>query len=178
MKAHYYMSRAHLALHDFDDALKHAKVAHELCISSGDNSLTFTTTQVLRCKKDRWEHMERLRVHEGTELESEVLAMMERERDVVLQEPNGEVYRKDIEQEWERRISQMHQVFEKARTAGGKRRDVPDWAIDDISFGIMVDPVIVGSLSPMKTRANPVCSPQTRRPRLASHMSVRPSWNT
>ncbi|UKZ54133.1 hypothetical protein TrVGV298_007939 [Trichoderma virens] len=33
-------------------------------------------------------------------------------------------------------------VFEAARAQNQKKREVPDWAIDDISFDIMVDPVI------------------------------------
>jgi hypothetical protein len=37
----------------------------------------------------------------------------------------------------------MRDVFEKARPKEEKRRQVPDWAIDDISFCVMVDPVIV-----------------------------------
>jgi STIP1 family protein 1 len=178
LKAHYYRSQAHLALHDYNDALQHAKYAHDLCVKSGEtNSLAATTAQVLHCKKDRWEHMERRRVREGTELESEVLAMMERERDMVLGEPNGEVYRKEIEQEWEQRITQMRRVFERSRTAEEKKRKVPDWAIDEISFGIMVDPVVVGSPSPTEAHAKLLLT-STRRPRLASRMSVRPSWNT
>jgi len=34
-------------------------------------------------------------------------------------------------------------VFERARPKAERRRQVPDWAIDDISFCVMVDPVIV-----------------------------------
>jgi STIP1 family protein 1 len=36
-------------------------------------------------------------------------------------------------------------VFEAARPKEEKRREVPDWAVDDISFCVMVDPVIVSN---------------------------------
>jgi STIP1 family protein 1 len=143
MKAHYYLSQAHLALRDYNDALDHAKRAHELCISSGDKSLAAITAQVLKCKKERWEDLDRRRRREGAELESEVLAMMERERDEALQESASDVERREVEDEWQRKMGHMRIIFEKARSAEDKRRTVPDWAIDDISFCVMVDPVIV-----------------------------------
>lgn len=142
MKAHYYLSQAYLALHDYNDALEHAKRAHELCIAKDDKSLASVTQQVLKCKKERWEDMDRRRRREGTELESEVVAMMERERDEALREVSDETERKEVGEEWEQKITQMRRIFEKARAAEEKKRTVPDWAIDDISFGIMIDPVI------------------------------------
>lgn len=145
MKAHYYLSQAYLALHDYNDALDHAMRAHELCISTGDKSLSAITSQVLKCKKERWEDMDRRRKREGTELESEVLAMMERERDEVLRETTDNVEKSEVEAEWQEKIAHMKMVFEKARSAEERRRKVPDWAIDDISFGVMVDPVVVSS---------------------------------
>ncbi|OIW28303.1 U-box-domain-containing protein [Coniochaeta ligniaria NRRL 30616] len=39
-------------------------------------------------------------------------------------------------------MENMRAVFEKARSAEDRRRTVPGWAIDDISFEVMVDPVI------------------------------------
>ena len=36
------------------------------------------------------------------------------------------------------------------RAAEERRRKVPEWAIDEISFGVMVDPVIVSSAVPRR----------------------------
>lgn len=143
MKAHYYLSQAYLALHSYDDALHHAERAHALCIPTNDKSLASVTAQVLKCKKERWEDMERHRKREGTELESEVLAMMERERDEAVRKTEDEGERREIAAEWERKVAHMRTIFEKARPAEDRRRKVPDWIIDDISFQVMYDPVMV-----------------------------------
>ncbi|KAL2022885.1 hypothetical protein VTK56DRAFT_4416 [Thermocarpiscus australiensis] len=144
MKAHYSLSLAHLALRDYDDALKHALKAHALCVQTSDKSLATITTHVLKCKKERWDDMEKRRIRETSDLELEVIELLERERNQALQEAadQDEVSRKEIEAEWDRKIERMRTVFERARPKEEKRRVVPDWAIDDISFCVMVDPVI------------------------------------
>ncbi|KAK3985177.1 STIP1 y and U box-containing protein 1 [Cladorrhinum sp. PSN332] len=146
MKARYYLSQAHLALHAYDDAIANALKAHELCVKAGDKSLAAITSQVLKCKKERWDDLERRRIRETSDLEYEVIEMLERERDQALKDlDNSDVdhfTKKEIEEEWEQKINRMRVVFEKATANESKRRKVPDWAIDDISFCIMVDPVI------------------------------------
>jgi STIP1 family protein 1 len=59
----------------------------------------------------------------------------------------GEEGRKEIEAEWEGKMEALRGVFEAARPKEEKRREVPDWAVDDISFCVMVDPVIVSILN-------------------------------
>ncbi|KAK1752317.1 U-box domain-containing protein [Echria macrotheca] len=151
MKAHYYLAQAHLELHDYYDAVEYALRAYDLCVKTADKSLSAATALVLRCKKERWEHQDKQRRRETRDLEDEVLAMMERERDAALRGEEEEDVnalgdaggaRTEIEQEWERKMERMRTVFDKARAAEEKRRKVPDWAIDDISFGFMHDPVI------------------------------------
>lgn len=154
MKAHYYLSQAQLALHNPGDALEHAKRAHALCVVSGDKSLASITAQVLRCKKEHWDDMERRRKREGAEVESEVLAMMQGERDGMLRDAAGEAERREIGLEWEQKMAQLRNIFERARVSEDRRRTVPDWAIDDISFGIMVDPVIV-RMARLRTSGGP-----------------------
>ncbi|KAL1872764.1 hypothetical protein VTK73DRAFT_1370 [Phialemonium thermophilum] len=142
IKAHYYLSQALAAQGDPEAALGHAKRAHELSIAANDKSLPAITAQVLRCKKERWDQMERRRRREGAELEAEVVALLKRERDAALADLADDADRRQVEQEWEEKVEQMRHVFEQARPAAERRRKVPDWAIDDISFAIMVDPVI------------------------------------
>ncbi|AEO66422.1 uncharacterized protein THITE_2114517 [Thermothielavioides terrestris NRRL 8126] len=144
MKAHYSLSQAHLALRAYDEALTHALKAHELCLKTLDKSLGTVTTHVLKCKKERWDDMEKRRIRETSELEMEVIGLLERGRDEAVREAAGldEGSRREIEDEWRAKIDLVRDVFEKARPAREKRRQVPDWAIDDISFCVMVDPVI------------------------------------
>ncbi|KAK3903017.1 hypothetical protein C8A05DRAFT_33262 [Staphylotrichum tortipilum] len=155
MKAHYSLSQAHLALRAHDDALSHALRAHELCVAAADKSLGTITAHVLRCKKERWDERERRRVREMGELEEEVVELLERGREAAVRElgggdeggdggegGEGAVVREEVEEEWRRKMERVREVFERARPAQEKKRVVPDWAIDDISFCVMVDPVI------------------------------------
>jgi STIP1 homology and U-box containing protein 1 len=143
MKAHYIMAEAHLELHNHEDALVHAVRAHKLCVVNNDKSLPQVTALVLRCKKERWEEMEKKRVREGQDLERELVELMEREREDMVATCEGESDRAEVSQEWDNKIAQLKTTFELARIDTEKKREVPDWAVDDISFGIMVDPVMV-----------------------------------
>jgi STIP1 homology and U-box containing protein 1 len=154
MKAHYYLSQAHQALEAYEEALQHALTAHKLCVKTNDKSMAAVTSQVLRCKKDRWADQDKRRRRETSSLELEVATMMEQERDAALEDEGlRDSERREIREEWERKMEILRGVFEKSRAAHEQRRKVPDWAIDDISFGIMHDPVIV-SLN---------CAPLARR---------------
>ncbi|KAL8408475.1 hypothetical protein RB594_007057 [Gaeumannomyces avenae] len=149
-KAHYYMAQAKAEERfDLDGALAHATRAHQLCVAAGDRSLPKYAELVLRCKKDRWEDRERRREREDVRLEAEVLALLGRERDGELEflraEGGGgdEAVRHMVMEDYAAKAKQIADVFERSRSAAAKRRAVPDWAIDDIGFGFMVDPVIV-----------------------------------
>ncbi|KAK5657826.1 hypothetical protein OQA88_2899 [Cercophora sp. LCS_1] len=142
MKAHYYLSQAHLPLRNYADALSHALKAYDLCVKTLDKSLSAVTAQVLRCKKEKWEDQDKRRRRETSDLEAEVLGLLERERDAALGEESASGARGEIEAEWTAKMGRMRTVFDKARSAEEKRQRVPEWAIDDISFGFMHDPVI------------------------------------
>ncbi|KAK0643382.1 hypothetical protein B0T16DRAFT_333715 [Cercophora newfieldiana] len=144
MKAHYYLSQAHLPLHNYDEALEHALKAYGMCVKTADKSLSSVTAQVKRCKKERWDDLDKRRRRETSDLEREIYVMMERERDEALSSDpdlrDGE--RQEIQTEWARKMDTMRDVFEKSRAAHEQRRKVPDWAVDDISFEFMRDPVV------------------------------------
>ncbi|KAI5862034.1 U-box-domain-containing protein [Durotheca rogersii] len=142
MKAYFYLSQCQLAIRDYDAALDNALHAHRLCVETNDRSLGPVTNQVLRCKKERWEEREKRRTREAQDLENEAVALMERERDDVVNSCTTALDKKLVAEEWDQKISILRETFEKSRAASEQRRKVPDWAIDDISFGIMVDPVI------------------------------------
>ncbi|KAK2024943.1 U-box domain-containing protein [Colletotrichum zoysiae] len=146
LKAHYYLSQAQLALKDYDSALTNAQKAHQLCVQIGDKSLAAITAQVLRAKKERWDWMEKTRTREARHLENEVVELMEKEREQAVANAVDDGEKREIEAEWEQKIAILRDTFEKSRSAEEKRREVPEWAIDDISFGVMVDPVIVSRL--------------------------------
>ena len=149
MKAHYYLSMAQVPLGLLDDALKNAVHAHDLCVELQDRSIANTTAQVLLCKKAQWVEMERRRAREGQQLENELLDMVLREREETLKDETDPSTRAEITEEYDEKVRALRDVFERARTAEQKHRKAPpDWAIDDISFGFMVDPVLVSFLAP------------------------------
>jgi STIP1 homology and U-box containing protein 1 len=133
MKAHYYLSQALLAQQDFDSALAHGLEAHKLCTAAGDKSLAVITAHVLRCKKER----------EEADLENDMISLLQSQRREALSEAESEVARREIEGEWDAKATRLRGVFDKSRAEAEQDRVVPDWAIDDITFAIMVDPVVV-----------------------------------
>lgn len=112
-------------------------------VGSG-KSLPYILELGLKCRKEGWEVREERRRMERGGLEAEVLGLMSREG------RRGE--RMDVDgdsekhaEEWEKKIAEVERVFRLVETQGkeGKRREMPDWAIDGISFNVMVDPVMV-----------------------------------
>ncbi|KAI2622336.1 U-box-domain-containing protein [Hypoxylon sp. NC1633] len=142
LKAHFILSQCQLAIHDYDSALESALEAHRLCVETNDKSLGPVTNQVLRCKKERWEEMEKKRAREGQELEKEVIALMLREREDMVESCYNALEKKIVAEEWENKIKLMRYTFEASRADSERKREVPDWVVDDISFGIMIDPVM------------------------------------
>jgi len=178
MKAHYYLSQAHLSLHNYDEAFEHALEAYNMCIKTADKSMSSVTAQVKRCKKERWEDKDRRRRRETSDLEREVYAMMERERDEALNSDpdlhDGE--RQEILTDCARKMDTMRDVFAKSRAAHEQRRKVPDWAVDDISFEFMHDPVVTKTgksyerTSIMEHLRRQNTDPLTREPLYASEL--------
>ncbi|KND91884.1 E3 ubiquitin-protein ligase CHIP [Tolypocladium ophioglossoides CBS 100239] len=142
MKAAYYLAQAQLAIGDYDGALQSARSAHSICALTNDRSLAAVTAIVLRCKKERWEDRERKRKREGQELERELLELLGRRRDELMSAEANDIERSSIHDESSYKMVLLQQMFERARTHTDQRRQVPEWAIDDISFGVMIDPVI------------------------------------
>ncbi|POR30975.1 E3 ubiquitin-protein ligase CHIP [Tolypocladium paradoxum] len=142
MKAYYYLSQAQLAIGDYDAALYNARNAHSLCVLANDKSLAAVTAMVLRCKRDRWADLERKRKRQGQDLEQELLELLGRRRDELLAAETNDIERNSIQDETVYKMMLLQQVFERGRTQSEQLRHVPEWAIDDISFSVMVDPVI------------------------------------
>ncbi|PMD20164.1 U-box-domain-containing protein [Hyaloscypha hepaticicola] len=154
MKAHFQLAQAQIALHNPSSALESSKLAHKLCIDEivaggkGGGSIGPITELVLRCKKELWEQREDERLRKRGGLLEECARGLERERDAyvsVLQAEEGK--EEDVERVKERygqKIEELRRTFELAGAVGeeGKRRKVPDWCLDDITFSVMLDPVV------------------------------------
>lgn len=151
MKAHFQLAQAQIALHHEKDALESAKKAYDLCMEEvtlggkGASSLGPITELVHKCRKEEWEGRERERLRNENSLLGELIRDLEEKKlqevSRLIREGSGEVEVHEAEQEFEAKIENLRGVFEKAGMA--KRRTVPDWCIDDISFAVMLDPVVV-----------------------------------
>ncbi|TLS29705.1 hypothetical protein PpBr36_01455 [Pyricularia pennisetigena] len=149
MKAHYYCGMAQLELGNLDEAHDHSKLAHALASATNDRSLHQVLTLLMRCKTLRWEQKEKRRVRQDADLEAELRAMLEGERDLAMRaaEKDGgsEAAAVEVRAEYDAKIDRLEKVFERSRAAADRKRVVPEWAIDEISFGVMVDPVVTKS---------------------------------
>ena len=181
MKAHYYLGQAHLELGNYEEALVSALKAYKMCVDTNDKSLSAALALVRMCKSKRWDELDKRRRRERADLESEVLALLERERDAAVNpkdtDPDTVREKGDdtaIGAEWETKLEAMRDVFEKARSADSQRRKVPDWAIDDISFEFMHDPVVVSVFFGVLSREQMANLPDNR-PSRASRTSARSS---
>jgi STIP1 family protein 1 len=154
MKAYYYLAQAQIALSQPGAALTSAQKAHELCVKEihtggkGGASIGVITELVLRCKKEDWERRERERSRRRGGLREEIMELLVKERDRVMQEAEdggqqGEVG--DLRREYEDKIDDLKELFASSDLAHDpkQRKPVPDWVVDDITFSVMVDPVVV-----------------------------------
>lgn len=133
-----------------------AKKAHKYCVQEvesggkGGGSLGVITELVLRCLKEDWERREEERLAGRKGLLSEIVGTLERERDGRIMrfresDPGNEGVVEAIRGEYEGKIEELRATFELAGKGDPEsgRRKVPDWAVDDITFSVMVDPVTV-----------------------------------
>ena len=151
MKARHYGAQALMGLGRGREALEEAKKAYEIAVKEEGGSLGSVVSVVLKCKKAAWDEREKERVA-GTEgVRGKVVEGLRRdlERRVEGAE-DGE--REGVRKEGEEMIEEVERVWVEAGQAE-KKRIVPDWAVDDITFSFMVDPVIVSYSPPSCTIA-------------------------
>jgi STIP1 family protein 1 len=163
MKAYYFLAQAQIALHQCSSAVSSAKEAHRLCVEDvhkggkGASSIGPITELVLRCKKEEWEVREKERLQRRNGLVGELEGLLQNEREArfkdlehkaamgLLDAEKFEGESKKLEDEFEKKVDDVRRMALAAGIAGedAKKRTVPDWCLDDITFSVMVDPVVV-----------------------------------
>lgn len=148
MKAYYYKAQALLAMSSPQEALDAGRKAYELAADSGDRrwerSLGNIVSIVLKCKKAVWEAKEKQRQRDETALSEQVFDLMHKQKRDEM-EGADQIEWGQIAESWDKKIEEMKTIFANSME-GPVRKPVPDWMIDDITFAIMVDPVIVSAL--------------------------------
>jgi len=129
VKAYTYLGQALLALGQPDESLSACKRAYELAVDQKSPSLGLIAATALEAKKKSWDNKEDARLKEQEDLLAKTLALV----DIAGSEDEDE--RKDMK-------LRIQEVFGKAEAERWRKREVPDYMIDGISFNIMWDPVI------------------------------------
>ncbi|MCJ1264281.1 hypothetical protein MMC22_004152 [Lobaria immixta] len=153
MKGYYYLAQAQLALRHPNEALTSALTAYDECLKTNSTSTRNASTLVLQAKKEKWEAKERDRIRRRSELlreledglgkvaEYELHMLRSRISKGEVNESEGAEEREEIEALSKQKIEELRSVFAIADPENMKKREVPDYMIDNISFAIMHDPV-------------------------------------
>ncbi|KAL9115278.1 MAG: hypothetical protein Q9187_007344 [Circinaria calcarea] len=154
MKAYFYLAKAQLALHHPNEALTSALTAYDFAIQTHNASASSISTIVLQAKKEKWEMRERERIRRRSELlqeledsllsnsRNEVRALEEQIEKHGIDQVEGLEEKAEIELATRRKVEEIRSIFAIADPEHLRRREVPDYLIDNISFAIMHDPVV------------------------------------
>ncbi|KAI9729761.1 MAG: hypothetical protein M1834_006712 [Cirrosporium novae-zelandiae] len=153
LKAYFYLAQAQLGLHRPNEALSSAMRAYELSLAQHDSSMGNVVQIVLEAKKQKWESRERDRIRRQNAMLRELSEGLETIRATHIAETHrrhalGELSPLETSEELteideitRQKIEELEHVFAIA-SPDLEKREVPDWMIDDISFQVMLDPVI------------------------------------
>jgi len=161
VKAYSYLGQAQLKLGYPNEALSSTLRAYELAIAQRSPSVGTIATTCLEVKKKRWELSEERRRARECNLLKQMTQIIERdaerEVDLILRSPtwdpvgSGRDYSgsqtqdkiDDVRSTAREKIQTLEDVFGKAEAERCGKREVPDYLIDNITFSVMLDPVIV-----------------------------------
>lgn len=148
MKAYSYLGQAQLKLGHPNEALTSSLQAYELAIVQRSPSVATIAAACLEAKKQRWELQEERRRQRECNLLKDMSAMIdreaERELNLLLRAPVGDWDKIEaVKNNAREQVKTLEDVFGKAEAERCGRREVPDYLIDNISFSVMLDPVLV-----------------------------------
>jgi hypothetical protein len=133
------------------EALEEAMKAYEIAANEEAASLGSVVSVVLKCKKAAWDEREQERLAGAEGVKGKVVEGLRRDLERRV-EGSEEAEKERVRKEGEEMIEEVERVWVEAGKAE-KKRVVPDWAVDDITFSFMVDPVIVSNILP----SSPTC---------------------
>lgn len=167
MRELFYSAQAQFALHHPNEALASALKAYEQVYAqaptSGSNgnsssnaikSVSAIAALIIKCKKLKFEARQRERAQRSGDLLAELEAGLESKRrtdlaqisdaiaDRSLGVVEGDERRAEIDAATQASIDQLRTVFAIADPANHAKKEIPDWAIDTITFELMHDPVV------------------------------------
>jgi len=150
VKGHYLLGQALLHLERFDDALASLQTAQRYATEQRKNFGEEIAQSIRLAKKRRWEAAEQKRIKQEIDLETYLINLIQNDRNRQLDaidEPDEEDQdrsKKAAETECDKRVAEVKSMFSEM-DARRKRREVPDYLCDKISFDLLKDPVITPS---------------------------------
>ncbi|KAF8535994.1 hypothetical protein BDD12DRAFT_852937 [Trichophaea hybrida] len=153
LKAYTYLGSALLHLNRPAESFTASQKAYQLAISQRSPSIPQIAASCLEAKKARWEVSETARIARESSLLRETQETILREAKAKGDKLRstgmyggfgiaGEEAAKEMEEEGRRRCRELEDVFGKAEAETLRRRVVPEWLVDNITFGVMWDPVV------------------------------------
>ena len=145
MKAYTYLGTALLNLNRPAESFTASQKAYNLAIDQRSPSVSTIAASCLQAKKAKWELSEVARVRTECVLLKETCELVLQDaRNHTTWFGGNAAAAEEALAEAERKCRALEEVFGKAEAERLGRREVPDWLVDNITFGIMWDPVIVG----------------------------------
>ncbi|KAF2149965.1 U-box-domain-containing protein [Myriangium duriaei CBS 260.36] len=163
-KAYFYLAQAQLALHHPHEALSSALTAYDQAMyprspsgATPASSMSAIVALVIRCRKAKFESRQREIQKRRGDLLGELEDSIDRRKrselaEVEAQLKNDEIgpvaaeeARTEIIDNAAKKVDDIKNVFAIADPENHAKREVPEWAIDTITFELMHDPVITTS---------------------------------
>lgn len=145
MKAYTYLGNALLHLNRPAESFTASQKAYHLAIDLRSPSVSTIAASCLEAKKAKWELSERERIQRESVLLKETCDLIQQDaRNRATWFGGNTGAAEDVREEATRKCRALEDVFGKAEAERLRRREVPEWLVDNITFGIMWDPVIVG----------------------------------
>jgi STIP1 family protein 1 len=142
VKAFTYLGQAYLQLNNPVKSFEASQRAYTLAIEQRSRSISIIAATCLDAKKADWEQKEKVRIQrESTLLRETCSLLMHNAEQMAWDLPSGEAQK--LRTEAGKKCRELEDVFGKSEAERLGRREVPEWLIDNITFGIMWDPVVV-----------------------------------
>lgn len=153
LKAYFYLGQAQIECAQFDEAIFNLQKSEEL-----NKQLNSTYGDEIRrtikvAKRKRWNHLEEEKVKQELELQIYLNNLMKEDRDRHLKELQENTMEHDnfdnsiiqqINKDYENKVTELNKLFEE-NDIRRKKREIPDYLCDKISFELIQDPVITPS---------------------------------
>ncbi|XP_018575235.1 E3 ubiquitin-protein ligase CHIP isoform X1 [Anoplophora glabripennis] len=152
VKGHFFLGQALLETENYDEAIKHLRIAVDLAKDQKLNFGDAIASQLRTARKKRFSIQEEKRIAQEIELHSYLNKLIENDKEAQIniatdddtdtETKNNKV--QEIEEKCDTYLTELNQLFAKVDDRR-RKREVPDYLCGKISFEILQEPVITPS---------------------------------